>query len=137
MDWVVASGKNLVAIYITHGHADHFFGLAPLLERFPRAKALAVPEVVKAMRAELLPASIDGFWRKRFPGQIPERLVVAELVEKSEFTLEDHKLIVLNTGPTDTAHSTSLHVPSLALIVAGDAVYNGIHPFPAEAPGPL
>ena len=71
MDWVVASGKNLVAIYITHGHADHFFGLAPLLERFPRAKALAVPEVVKAMRAELLPASIDGFWRKRFPGQFP------------------------------------------------------------------
>ena len=66
-----ASGKNLVAIYITHGHGDHFFGLAPLLERFPRAKAVAVPEVVKAMRARVLPASIDGFWRKRFPAKFP------------------------------------------------------------------
>jgi glyoxylase-like metal-dependent hydrolase (beta-lactamase superfamily II) len=28
LDWVVASGKNLTAIYITHGHGDHFFGLA-------------------------------------------------------------------------------------------------------------
>src|SRR5580765_5597656 len=24
LDWVVASGKNLTAIYVTHGHGDHF-----------------------------------------------------------------------------------------------------------------
>ncbi|MHC2239013.1 glyoxylase-like metal-dependent hydrolase (beta-lactamase superfamily II) [Bradyrhizobium diazoefficiens] len=35
-------------------------------------------------------------------------------------------------GRTDTARSTALHVPSLDLIVAGDTVYNGIHPYLAE-----
>jgi glyoxylase-like metal-dependent hydrolase (beta-lactamase superfamily II) len=132
LDFVVASGKNLSTIYITHGHADHFFGLAPLLERFPRAKALATPEVVKAMREELAPESIDGFWRRLFPGEIPERLLVAEPLDGGQLDLEGHKLVIVNTGRTDTAHSTSLHVPSNGLIVAGDVVYNGIHPYLGE-----
>ena len=77
LDWVVARGKNLTAIYITHGHGDHFSGLASLLRHFPRAKAVATPEVVKAMREHLTPAWIDNFWRRLFPRDIPDRLVVA------------------------------------------------------------
>src|ERR1700731_1753928 len=131
-DWVVASGKNLTAIYITHGHGDHFFGLASLLERFPRAKAVATPEVVKAMREQLSPAWIDNFWRRLFPGDIPDRLLVAEPLEGNELELEEHKLVAVNAGRTDTAHSTCLHVPSIRLIVGGDVVYNGIHPYLGE-----
>src|ERR1700688_5324414 len=81
LSWVVASGKNLIAIYVTHGHGDHFFGLAPLLEHFPHARAVATPEVVKAMHEQLSPASVDHFWRRLFPGQIPDRLLVAEPLE--------------------------------------------------------
>src|ERR1700730_3376671 len=47
LNWVVASGKNLTKIYVTHGHGDHFLFLAPLLERFPLARAVAIPEIVK------------------------------------------------------------------------------------------
>jgi len=132
LDWVIASGKNLTTIYITHGHGDHFFGLAPLLEYFPQARAVAAPAIVKAMQSHLTPAWVDGFWRKLFPGEIDDRLVVAEPLNGDEFELEGHKLIVVHTGRTDTAESTSLYVPSLELIVAGDVVYNGIHPFLGE-----
>src|SRR6202163_4376814 len=132
LDWVVARGKNLTAIYITHGHGDHFFGLASLLERFPRAKALATPEIVKAMQDQLSPASVDNFWRRLFPGEIPDRLLVAEPLEGNELELEGRKLVALNAGRTDTAHTTCLHVPSIGLIVGGDAVSNGIHPYLGE-----
>src|ERR1700733_1019160 len=129
---VVAHNKNLTAIYITHGHGDHFFGLASLLERFPRAKAVATPEIVKAIREHLSPAWINNFWRRLFPGEIPDRLLVAEPLEDYELELEGHKLVAVNAGRTDTAHSTCLYVPSVGLIVGGDAVYNGIHPYLGE-----
>jgi len=131
LDWVVSRERNLTTIYVTHGHGDHFFGLAPLLDRFPRAGAVAVPEVVDEMKTQLSPASLDGFWRKRSPGEIAQRLVAAEPLE-GELALEGHKLVVIDMGRTDTARSTALHVPSLDLIVAGDTVYNGIHPYLAE-----
>ncbi|HLZ66644.1 MAG TPA: MBL fold metallo-hydrolase [Aliidongia sp.] len=132
VDWVAASGKNLTAVFITHGHGDHFFGLAPLLERFPRARAVATPEIVAAMHAHLSPASVENFWRRLFPGEIPDRLLAAEPLDDDELELEGHRLVAVNTGRTDTAHSTCLHVPSVGLIVGGDAVYNGIHPYLGE-----
>jgi glyoxylase-like metal-dependent hydrolase (beta-lactamase superfamily II) len=132
LDWVVASGKNLTAIYVTHGHGDHFFGLASLLERFPRAKAVATPEIVAAMHEQLSPAWIENFWRRLFPSEIPDRLLVAEPLDNNELELEGHKLVAVNAGRTDTAHSTCLHVPSIGLIVGGDVVYNGIHPYLGE-----
>lgn len=132
LNWVIASGKNLTAIYLTHGHGDHVFGLGSILEHFPEAKAVATPEVVAAIRAQVSPTSLDGFWRKLFPGQIPEHLPVADPLPANELELEGYKLVAVNTGRTDTAQSTCLHVPSIGLLVGGDAVYNGIHPYLAE-----
>lgn len=132
LNWVIASGKNLTTIYLTHGHGDHVFGVGTLLERFPDAKAVATPEVVAGMRAQVSPTWLEGFWRKLFPGQIPEHLPVADPLPDNELELEGHKLVAVNTGRTDTAQSTCLHVPSIGLIVGGDVVYNGIHPYLAE-----
>ena len=132
LNWVIASGKNLTAIYLTHGHGDHVFGVGPLLEHFPNARAVATPEVVEAIRQQVSPALLDGFWRKLFPGQIPEHLPIAGPLENNELELEGYKLVAVNTGKTDTAQSTCLHAPSVGLLVGGDAVYNGIHPYLAE-----
>ena len=68
-DWVAARGKNLTTVYITHGHGDHWFGVATILERFPNAKAVATPNVVKAMRENASPDVLATFWKMGFPNK--------------------------------------------------------------------
>jgi glyoxylase-like metal-dependent hydrolase (beta-lactamase superfamily II) len=36
-------------------------------------------------------------------------------------------------GHTDTDNTTVLHIPSIGLVVAGDAVYNGVHQYLVES----
>jgi glyoxylase-like metal-dependent hydrolase (beta-lactamase superfamily II) len=133
VEWIAASGKNLTTIYITHGHGDHFFGLGALLNRFPKAKAVATPHVVEAMRRQASPEFVSNFWEARYPGQIPEHLVIAEELKGNVIQLEGRDLLVVEVGHTDTEHTTCLHVPSAGLVVAGDAVYNDVHLYLAES----
>jgi glyoxylase-like metal-dependent hydrolase (beta-lactamase superfamily II) len=132
VDWVVESGKNLTYIYVTHGHGDHFFGLKPLLDRFPNARALATASSVAVMQKQIDPDFVRSFWEPRFPGQVPSQLLTPEVLEGDKLHLEGEELRVINLGHTDTANSTALHVPSIGLVISGDAVYNNTHPYLAE-----
>jgi glyoxylase-like metal-dependent hydrolase (beta-lactamase superfamily II) len=133
VEWVAASGKNLTAIYITHGHGDHFFGIGALQNRFPNARAVAMPDAVKVMRQQASPEYVANFWNARYPGQIPQRLVIAEELKSNVIELEGRDLVVVEVGHTDTDHTTCLHVPSVGLVVAGDAAYNDVHLYLAES----
>ncbi|MGW1159513.1 MBL fold metallo-hydrolase [Streptomyces sp. NPDC002513] len=133
-DWVAASGKNLTTVFVTHGHGDHWFGLGTLLERFPRARAVATPAVVAQMKKHMAPEFGASFWNTRFPGQIPDPLVTAEPLAGDRLELEGDGLVVVELGHTDTDDTTCLHVPSIGLVVAGDAVYNDVHLYLAESP---
>ncbi len=133
-DWIVARGKDLTTIYATHGHGDHFFGASTVLERFPGARFVARPDVIKVMRQQASPESLATFWNPRFPGQISSHIVIAEGLAGNVINLEGHDLISVPLGFTDTSSTTCLHVPSIGLIVAGDAAYNGVHLHLSESP---
>src|ERR671930_346854 len=133
VDWVAASGKNLTTIHITHGHGDHWFGIGALLERFPKARAVATPDVVKVMRQHASPEVLEKVWKASFPGQIPDRLVIAEELKGNVIDLEGHDLVAVELGHTDPDHTTCLDVPSVSLVVAGDAAYNDVHLYLVES----
>jgi glyoxylase-like metal-dependent hydrolase (beta-lactamase superfamily II) len=123
---------NLTTIYVTHGQGDHFFGIGALLDRFPNARPVATPDVVKLMRQQASPEVLANFWNPLFPGQIPDRLVIAEELKRNVIDLEGHDLLVVEVGHTDD-HTTGLHVPSVGLVVAGDVAYNDVHLYLAES----
>jgi glyoxylase-like metal-dependent hydrolase (beta-lactamase superfamily II) len=134
-DWVEQSGRTLVHVYLTHGHGDHWFGAGLLLQRFPGATALATPGTTALMRVHAAPAMRAAVWDAQFPGQIPDAPVLATAPADHRFTLEDHELVAVEVGHTDTDDTTVLHVPDLDLVVAGDVVYNNVHQYLREAQG--
>ena len=91
-DWVALHNRNLLTIYITHGHFDHFYGLSILLDRFPSARAIATPKTVEAMQSSFVPP-LSQFARQLFPGQVPTKLVSPEPYEGDTFTLEGHETV--------------------------------------------
>jgi glyoxylase-like metal-dependent hydrolase (beta-lactamase superfamily II) len=133
IEWIDAHGKNLTAVYITHGHGDHWFGLGTVLERFPKARALALPTVIEQMRVRETPEFFESFWMPRFDGKLPRERVFPEPVEGHTIDLEGHGLVVVELGHTDTDQTSCLHAPDVGLVVAGDGAYNDVHLYLAES----
>ncbi|MEU1528148.1 MBL fold metallo-hydrolase [Streptomyces fagopyri] len=134
-DWVAAQGKNVTTIFVTHAHGDHFFGAPAVLDRFPQARLVAAPDVAAHAGAQWGSAWFDGFWQPRFPDQLPDRHLVPEPLPDGRIELEGEDLRAIELGHTDTDGTSALHVPSLGLVVAGDAVYGDVHLYLGEAKG--
>src|SRR5438093_4365390 len=120
--WVERSGKRLTHIYSTHGHGDHCFGTAQLLDRFPDAIPYATEGTMAVMRRNV--DARPEFWDADFPGLIGDTPLNYQPVPEDGFELEGHRLVPVEVGHTDTDETPVLHVPSIDLVVAGDAVYN-------------
>jgi glyoxylase-like metal-dependent hydrolase (beta-lactamase superfamily II) len=130
---VVAWGRELTTIYVTHAHGDHWFGAGALLEHFPAARVVALPTIAERARTQR-PEDVAAFWEPRFPGgQIPSERIAPEPMAGRTLDLEGHELAAIPLGHTDTDDTSCLHVPSLGLVVAGDAVYDGVHLYLAES----
>ena len=128
---IEATGTTLTTIYITHAHADHYFGLERLLERFPHARPVAAPVVAAEIAAgnEAHRAS----WADMFKGHALDNTVIPEPLDGDTITVDGEVLRAVVVGQADIPNNTVVHIPSLAAVVAGDVVYNGINPFLAAS----
>jgi glyoxylase-like metal-dependent hydrolase (beta-lactamase superfamily II) len=128
-DWVAAKDRNLTDIFITHGHGDHWFAAGLLAQRFG-ARVVATAGTITQMHINV--AARPMLWDKVYPG-IPPSPVTAVTVPGDRFTLEGHELVIVAVGHGDTDDNSVLHVPDLALVVAGDVIYNGAHLYLGES----
>jgi glyoxylase-like metal-dependent hydrolase (beta-lactamase superfamily II) len=119
------TGKKLTTIYVTHGHADHWYGAGDLLATFPEARVVATAPVVEYINKA---GEIEAQqWAAMFGERVSKATAVPEILDGLAIDLEGHALHIIEVGQGDIHPSTVVHIPDLEAVVAGDVVYNQIH----------
>ena len=125
-DVIERTGKKLTTIYITHDHADHYLGFGPLLERFPEAKAVALPHVVESI-TQNMQLQIEQ-WRMLFGDTCIMAGPVPEPLEGDTLYVDGSPLHIIEVKQADIHPTSIVHIPEIDVVVAGDSIYNEIHP---------
>lgn len=125
--WVQNTGKQPSVIFITHGHADHFFGAGPVLDTFPGAQLVACDQQVVDEAGDQTAPKVMANWNARFPGQISQSPAVPALTRSRQFDLEGHSVLFHTIGGADGVLATIVQVPDTQTICSGDIAYNNIH----------
>jgi hypothetical protein len=71
--WAKSFGNKITGVYITHGHSDHWLGLAGLLEHFPERAATRLRKLLAAPRGKQNSTRPPGTGRRVSRASSPSR----------------------------------------------------------------
>lgn len=133
---------RLTHILITHGHTDHFTGIALLHAQFPDARIVVATEAIKrdikdyavymdqggasgaepALEPALRPRSGEN------PGGFDYEGII-QVLNRPTLTLEGGGVLELDSEhpPTEAMHMTTVYLSSLNALLLSDLGYNRVH----------
>ncbi len=128
---ILETGLNLTAIYATHAHPDHYWGMGEISEAFPNAKCYAVPAVCTLYNHQYQP-KLDE-WTELIGEQNLCRKQCARLepLNQDYIELEGERLEIIRCMG-DLMWNTIVWVPSIKTVICSDVVFNQAHPFTCE-----
>jgi glyoxylase-like metal-dependent hydrolase (beta-lactamase superfamily II) len=125
-DLIERTGKKLTAIYVTHAHADHYGGAEVLQKRFPTARYVALPSVVKAIKETLESQQRD--WDNLFGDACVAFAQIPAPLDATTLYVDGYPIEIIEVEQADINPTSIVHVPEIGVVVAGDSIYNEIHP---------
>ena len=128
---ILETGLELKAIFATHAHPDHYWGMGEIHDVFPNAKCYAPAPVVTLYAHQYQPKldewvetiGEDNLCRKQCPALEP--------LDKDYMELEGEKLEIIRCMG-DLMWNTIVWIPSIKTVVCSDVVFNEAHPFTCE-----
>jgi glyoxylase-like metal-dependent hydrolase (beta-lactamase superfamily II) len=127
---ILESKKNLTAVYITHFHPDHYFGLGVIQQAFPSAKLVALPATVERIKQTWQDKVKQ--WGAAYGGLVPSQPVLPAAIQGTALELEGQALELRGGVQGDAEDNSYVWIPSIKTVVAGDIVYRGVHAWTRE-----
>lgn len=131
---IKATGRRLVATYISQSDPDYYFSLGPITSAFPDAAVLAAPETIAAIASSVEKKLVT--WSPQLGDNGPRSL--ADIVMPTAFagrqlTVDGQQIDIVPA--TDLINRRYLWVPSLSAIVGGVLIFSGVHVWTADTAG--
>ena len=126
---ILASGKTLKTIYISHGDPDFYFGLEVIKAEFPDAKVYASAPTVAWIKGSVQKKL--AFWGPKMGANAPRAPIVPEVLPAEGLSLEGQKLEVVGLDSEFPSRSF-VWIPSIKAVVGGVNVFGGLHLWTAD-----
>ncbi len=127
-----ASGKKLVAVYVSHGDPDYYFGLDTIKAAYPDVKILGTPQTVAHIKETV--AHKLAFWGPKLGADAPKQTIVPDVLDGDTLMLEGKKLQVIGLDGPQPDRSF-VWIPSIKAVVGGVVVDGNEHVWMADTQG--
>ena len=128
---ICETGLELKAIYVTHAHPDHYWGLGEIHRAFPEAKCYALAPVCTLYHHQYQP-KLDEWTDIIGPKNLCRLQCDAlEPLHQDYLELEGHRLELIRCIG-DLMWNTIVWIPSIRTVIGSDVIFNQAHPFTCE-----
>ncbi|WP_164740514.1 MBL fold metallo-hydrolase [Rhizobium chutanense] len=131
-DAIKATGKKLIAIYVSQSDPDYYFSLKPVLEAFPGTKVLAASDTLDAIKGNV--EKKLAVWGPQLGENGPQTLadiVIPEAFDGPSLTV-DGETVEIVAAEAGLANRRYLWVPSLQAVFGGVMIFSGVHVWTAD-----
>ncbi len=129
---IAETNLNLKAVFATHAHPDHYWGIGYIGQAFPDAVLYAMPEDIPTIKEQFHDKtehweSIIG--KVNLCRLLPE---LTPLPENNVIELEGEEIQVIPRVWGDLKYNTCVWVPSIKTFIGSDVLFSQAHPFTCE-----
>jgi glyoxylase-like metal-dependent hydrolase (beta-lactamase superfamily II) len=133
IDALMATGKELTTVLVSHAHPDHYFGIDLVREAFPGVEVYArqpVIEQISEFKAKII------HWQELFAGDVPHTLRVPKPIEGDAVTLEGKRIELIDLYMIESLFATAFYLPDEKTLIAADLVYADAHHYMSDVGDP-
>ncbi|WP_027857701.1 MBL fold metallo-hydrolase [Marinobacterium jannaschii] len=126
---ILASGKTLKSVYVSHGDPDYYFGLEVIKAEFPDVKVYASQPTIDWINQTV--EKKVAFWGPKMGANAPRQPIIPNLLPAEGLNLEGSKIEVKGLNG-QTPGRSYVWIPSIKAVVGGVNVFSGLHLWTAD-----